>query len=188
VGPERSHELEVTVRPQGASGAPQTIRGAYTHRPWLASWDPVKRGARRAARPVAIGAGVLLLLAFILLADVPGRVVGGAGAAGHAVSVTAARAWAAAPLPGRNAAAAPKAVHDCALDGRFAGFTPTEAPLIGTCASRVDSDPFGNAIQYTTNGVLYWLKTTDSVYFFAGDSVYVLVDGRFRRLNGSGRR
>ena len=188
VGPERTYQFDVAVRPQEASGEPQMIAAQYTHHPWLASWDPVKRGARRAARPVAIGAGVLLLLAFIFLADVPGRIVAGTGAAGHAVGATAARAWSALPLPGRSAAAAPKAARDCKLDQRVSGFTPAEAPLVGDCASRADSDPFGNAIQYTNKGVLYWLKSTDSVYFFAGDSVYVLVDGRFRLLNGSGHR
>jgi hypothetical protein len=75
----------------------------------------------------------------------------------------------------------------CDLDGRFAGFFPSEAPLIGECATGAAPDPLGNAQQLTTKGVLYWLKESDTVYFFTGENVYVLIDGRFRLLRGSGR-
>jgi hypothetical protein len=59
--------------------------------------------------------------------------------------------------------------------------------LIGECATGAAADPLGNAQQLTTKGVLYWLKESDTVYFFTGENVYVLIDGRFRVLRGPGR-
>jgi hypothetical protein len=188
VGPERTYDFTVTARPREARGEPQTVSGRYTHRPWLKSWAPLRQAQQRAARPVLIGVGVLLVIVLALWWNVPGRVVDAAqavgGATGRTVGATA--AWVGSLIPGRGKAPSLKP-GACNLDDRFVGFFPSEAPLIGECATGATPDPLGNAQQLTTRGVLYWLKESDTVYFFAGENVYVLIDGRLRRLRGSGQ-
>ncbi len=188
VGPEQAYAFSITVRPQDARGEPQTISGRYLHRPWIASWEPVRTATRRFARPAGIVLLALGLLLLLLLAHVPARIAGGMRAAGQATGQAASQLAAALPLPGRHSPEEPRAAKQCTLDPRVAGFSEADAPLVGQCASSMAIDRFGNGVQNTTNGVLFWLKASDTVYFFSGDSVYVLIDGRFRLLRGSGRR
>jgi hypothetical protein len=48
-------------------------------------------------------------------------------------------------------------------------------------------DDFGNGVQYSQKGVLFWLKESNTVYLFTGDSVYAYVQDKPRLLDGSGR-
>ena len=47
-------------------------------------------------------------------------------------------------------------------------------------------DEFGNGLQYTKKGAMFWLKASNTVYFFTGDSVYAYVQDKPHLLDGSG--
>jgi hypothetical protein len=55
------------------------------------------------------------------------------------------------------------------------------------CTTDAAYDSFGNGVQYSTVGVMWWLKASNTVYLFRGDSVYLFVEGKPRLLDGSGR-
>ena len=81
-----------------------------------------------------------------------------------------------------------------ALDSRcdfglgFKDFAEQDRPLVGTCISRVGYDRFGNGLQYTDRGVLFWQKESNTVFFFLADSVWTNLEGKPQLLHGSGRR
>ncbi|HET7768419.1 MAG TPA: hypothetical protein VFN74_06550 [Chloroflexota bacterium] len=69
IGPDRSYTVQLTARPQEARGLPQTISAQYTHRPYLASWDPVMSFLRIAG----IIAVVLIILWFLFVSPFGGE-------------------------------------------------------------------------------------------------------------------
>ncbi len=55
--------------------------------------------------------------------------------------------------------------------------------LIGECRSNELADAFGNTRQFTTKGVLFWLKASQTVYYFTEDRLYVFDNGQLRLLD-----
>jgi hypothetical protein len=41
-------------------------------------------------------------------------------------------------------------------------------------------------MQWTTTGMLLWLKASNTVYFVERDNVYSYVDGKLKLLDGAG--
>jgi hypothetical protein len=83
--------------------------------------------------------------------------------------------------------APPVETADCAFTAGFKDFADAESRLVGACTSNVRYDAFGNGLQYTSRGVLFWLKGSNTVYLMLDDSVYAFVGGHARLLDGSGR-
>jgi hypothetical protein len=81
----------------------------------------------------------------------------------------------------------PQPNAQCAFDFGFKEFADAEPAMVGACTSNVSYDDFGNGVQYAQKGVLFWLKESNTVYLFTGDSVYAYVQGKPRLLDGSGR-
>jgi hypothetical protein len=75
----------------------------------------------------------------------------------------------------------------CQFEFGFKEFADAEPKLIGECSSPVVYDKFGNGAQYTRNGLLFWQKQSNTVYFFQGDSLWAHVQGHTQLLYGSGR-
>ncbi len=81
----------------------------------------------------------------------------------------------------------PPLAADCSFQFGFKEFADAEAAMVGPCTTNVVYDDYGNGLQYTKKGVLFWLKESNTVYLFTGDSVYAYVQGKPRLLDGSGR-
>ena len=62
-------------------------------------------------------------------------------------------------------------------------FTSTQGGGPAETSTGPIADGFGNARQYTTNGVLFWQKTTGTVFYFANDKLYVFDDKQIRLLD-----
>jgi hypothetical protein len=78
----------------------------------------------------------------------------------------------------------PKPNQDCTLASPFRDYAVSSPQLIGACTSDVDYDGFGNALQFTANGVLFWQREANTVYFFTGSSVYAFIQGKSELLHG----
>jgi hypothetical protein len=202
VGPERRGTFTVTARPLDARGEPETAYGQFTHRPWMESWGSLltpfrflaRRLGRVGLRPLLYGAGITLVLGVIVFGPLLPLLRSGLQLLTKgAPVVTLPRPsgwsdfprrlpWPPWPLGGTGPSA-------CALDGRFVGFLETEAAMVGECAEPPATDRTGNFVrQMTTTGELFWQRDSGLVYLFTGDSAYLLVDGRFTLLHGSGAR
>jgi hypothetical protein len=81
----------------------------------------------------------------------------------------------------------PQPTAQCSYQFGFKEFADAEPAMVGACTSNVAYDDFGNGVQYVQKGVLFWLKESNTVYLFTGDSVYAYVQGKPRLIDGSGR-
>jgi hypothetical protein len=185
VGQERSYQFTVTARPIDARGQNQTVSGEFTHRPLFESWAPV-----RTAALWIVGALVLLFIISIVVPEGFSRELG------FRTQVAWARACGSVlyriPVIGFRLNCAPGNLP--AMDSRcdfglgFKEFAESDEQLVGGCISRAVYDRFGNALQYTDKGVLFWQKDSNTVYYFHGDSVFANLEGKPQLLQGSGRR
>jgi hypothetical protein len=181
VGPDQSHDFTIAVRPVDARGEPQTQRGQFTHHPLF--------------RSLRVGGllKVLAVLLVLLLLFVVAFSTGFAEEFGHRTQVAAGQLCGslyrvpvlggACPAPG----SAPETNAACTFTGGFKEFADAEGALVGACTSDVRYDGYGNGIQYTTKGVLFWLKASNTTYLFMNDSLYAFVQGKAKLLDGSGR-
>jgi len=181
VGPDRAYEFSVAARPLDARGEPQTVAGQFTH-------HPLFRSLRIGGLLKLVAVIVVLLLLFILAFS-----TGLADEFGHRTQVAAGQLCGSlyrVPVLGRGCpqpGALPKEAANCVFTEGFKEFADAESGMVGTCTSDVQYDGFGNGIQYTTKGVLFWLKASNTTYLFSGDSVYAFVQGKARLIDGSGR-
>jgi hypothetical protein len=67
-------------------------------------------------------------------------------------------------------------------------FYKLDKDLVGECRTNEVADAFGNTRQVTTNGVLFWLKASQSVYFLTGDKLYVFENAQVRLLDSPEKR
>ena len=77
---------------------------------------------------------------------------------------------------------------NCSFAAGFKELHDAEAALVGGCTTNVRYDEFGNGVQYTEKGVLFWLKGSNTSYFMIDDSVYAYVRGKVQLIDGSGRQ
>jgi hypothetical protein len=179
VGPPRSYDFTISVRPLDARGEPQTIAGQFTHQPLFRTL------------PILPVLKWLLILAVLLALLVAAFATGTAQEFGRRTAIVKAEGCshlADVPLLGSlcgPGVAAPD--KGCSFEFGFQEFAAAEPQMVGACTTNVVYDKFGNGLQYTQKGVLFWLKESNTVYFFSGDSVYVFVQGKTRLIDGSGR-
>ena len=170
-GASKNYDFTVTVIPQGARGEPKALNGSLLHRPLISSWTPALRGLK------TLVVLILLLTGFGFLLQFGGGVYGyqrgitqlierakemGGGFMGSPNTGT--------PKPSTSQAPAYvegfKVAHDA------------QPQLVGDPVENQSHDSAGNAYQNTTKGTLFWLKSTNVVYFFTTEEVYVFRDGR----------
>jgi hypothetical protein len=181
VGPEQSYDFTITARPVDARGEPQSISGQFTHKPMFRSlpiWPVLKW--------VLIALAVLAIVVVLFSLGIPqefGRraEVASAQMCGNLRSVPV--IGGACPRPSQL----PPPDSNCSFQFGFKEFADAEAAMVGPCTTNVIYDEYGNGLQYTKKGVLFWLKESNTVYLFTGDSVYAFVEGKPRLLDGSGR-
>jgi hypothetical protein len=182
VGPEQSYDFIITARPVDARGEPQQVSAQFTHKPLfrtLPIWPVLKW--------VLIALAALAVLVVLFVLGIPqefGRRTEIAMAQSCGTLRTVPVLGAA--CPGRPSQLPPLA-SDCSFQFGFKEFADAESAMVGPCTTNVVYDDKGNGLQYTKNGMLYWLKDSNTVYLFTGDSVYAYVQGKPRLLDGSGR-
>ncbi|HEX8967413.1 MAG TPA: hypothetical protein VF937_06010 [Chloroflexota bacterium] len=181
IGPEQSYDFTISARPLDARGEPQAVSGQFTHKPLfraLPIWGIVKW--------VLIALAALAIIIVLFAVGIPqefGRrtQVATAQACGSLRNVPV--LGAACPRPREL----PPLAADCNYQFGFKEFSDAEPDMVGACTTNVIYDDYGNGLQYSKKGVLFWLKESNTVYFFTGDSVYAYVQGKPRLLDGSGR-
>ena len=182
IGPERSYDFTITARPTDARGDSQMASGQLTHRPMfqaLPIWPILK----------------WLLIALVLIAVVIGLyALGIPQEFGRRAEVALAQSCGNVrnvPVVGglcpARSSQLPQPNAQCTFEFGFKEFADAEPAMVGACTSNVAYDDFGNGVQYAQKGVLFWLKESNTVYLFTGDSVYAYVQGKPRLLDGSGR-
>ena len=82
--------------------------------------------------------------------------------------------------------ASEKTTDRCSFEFGFKDYAEAEPKLVGECTSGVYYDGFGNGVQYTRAGMLFWQKDSNTVYFFRGSSVWAYIQGHSQLLYGSG--
>jgi hypothetical protein len=184
VGENERHEFTVTARPVSARGEPQAVGGEYTYRPWVRSWGPFVR----IAGWVLIA--LVVCLAFLAVRDMPfGFEFGRRLAIFRGMACGVIRSV---PVVGGMLRCPsniiPRESATCDLQFGFRQAAEVDPTLVGKCITGVGYDRFGNGLQYTDRGVLFWQKDSNTVYFFTGDSVFAFLEGRAQQLHGSPRR
>jgi hypothetical protein len=167
IGQQRSYDFSVSARPDEATVAPQSVAGQFTYRPALRSWAPI--------RNTVLGVVGVVVALMVILAVLPAGIAGSVGVVRVMCGIPVIGA-----LCGRPAEVA------CTYDQGFLAFAETESQLIGQCVTPALDDPHGNVRQYTRNGVLFWQRATNEVFFFGGDSVWGFIGQKATLLHGSG--
>jgi len=174
-GPVKAFDFAVTVAPQGARGDVKTINGSLVHRPLLTSWAPIKIIIKTIVVLAILGGGSMYALRL------------GGGISGYQMGLG--KLWnqavefvSGSPGPSRSAKDGPlvytegfKTMHDA------------EPELVGDPVENVTYDGAGNGYQNSKNGTLFWLKATNTVYFFTRDAVYVFRDNRSQVIDRAGK-
>jgi hypothetical protein len=181
VGPEHSYEFTISARPVDTRGEPQVVSGQFTHKPLfqtLPIW-PILRW-------VLLGLVVLAVIIVLFALGIPQEF-------GRRTQVAAAQACGSlrtVPVLGGmcpRPQELPPLASDCTFQFGFKEFAEAETDMVSQCTTNVIYDDYGNGLQYTKKGVMFWLKESNTVYFFTGDSVYAYVQGKPHLLDGSGR-
>jgi hypothetical protein len=182
IGAERQYDFIVTARPQDARGEPQTVPGQFVYKPLFATWAPILRLIQLLLLAAILFVAADFLVSTGVAQQLPRRV--------RVASAQAYRGFCQLPFvkgfcPASAIAAQPEPAEDlCFYDFGFKDFFDAEPALVGGCETDVAYDGFGNAIQYTKNGMMFWLKNNNTVYFFTNDSLYAHIDEKTRLLDG----
>lgn len=186
IGAEKFFDFIITSRPQDARGEPQAVTAQYAFRPRFASWGPI-----RTAVQLLLVAAILFVIADFAVStgvarQLPFRMrVASAQFFKSVCSNDLVKGF----CPASAIAAKPEPDPEaCNYDFGFKEFFDAEQALIGPCATAVDYDGFGNGLQYTKNGLMVWVKASNTVYYFGGDSIYAYVDQQTRLLDGPGKK
>jgi hypothetical protein len=180
VGAEHTFNFAVTARPQSVGPEPQTAPAQFTHKPWLRSWAPLRTVAF-----VVVGLAIVLVVLSVLVSvDVPEKFPGRFQVALAVLRGSACGVPALAGIcPPDALAAVPEIDEHCSYSPPFQDYVDADSTLIGACRSRVGYDGFGNGMQFSANGVLFWQKNSDTVYFLNTDSAYALLQQKSQLLH-----
>ena len=180
IGPEKRYDFTVTARPASSTGQPQTVSGQFTHRPWLESWAPIRNTVILLVVVLALLFGIGIVIESGIWPEFSRRAqVAGGAVRGFIVRIPALGAL----LP-FTPDAEPRPDRNCRLTLGFKDFADANPGLVGTCVTRVAYDGYGNAKQYTTNGVLFWVRATNTVYFFRDDCLFAFIDEKTQVMHG----
>jgi hypothetical protein len=167
VGAPRAYEFTVVARPQDARGEPQTVSGQYTHKPFMASWSPMRNLAWFMMFFFVLFVIWNVAMATGVVAEFPRRMQTASGVVGAGFCRL--------PLLGRlcrqpTLAAQPLAVQspECVFELGFREYVDQRPDAVGDCTENASYDVLGNALQHTEHGTLMWFKATNVVYFYDG--------------------
>jgi hypothetical protein len=76
--------------------------------------------------------------------------------------------------------------NGCKFEFGFKELAEAEPKLVDKCTSKVYYDHFGNGVQYTKTGILFWQKESNTIYFYRGSSIWGFIQGHSQLLYGSG--
>ncbi len=186
LGPERTYGFKISAKPQDARGEVQTVEAEYTHRPLFTSWKPVRRVMGFVVLLLFIGFVITILSSVGVFGELPRRMA----IAGAQVKTAACRVPVLDRLCPADVVVAkpePAAPEACKFEYGFKDFADAEPKMVGNCTSYVAYDGFGNGLQWTEYGVLFWLKASNTVYYFVGDRVYAQVDNQTKLVDAPGR-
>jgi hypothetical protein len=182
-GQDATHAFTVNARPDGSRGEPQTVQGSYVYQPFMKSLAWLRKLVIALVVILLLLVGINYLLATDLSRLFPQRLQVARGQ----VCGTVSRVPGLGGLLCRSGpAAAPVVNAACAFDQGFEEFATSEKQLVGACTTDVAYDGFGNGLQYTKNGVLFWNKASNTVYFFRDKTLYVRIAEKTRVLDGPG--
>jgi len=182
IGPEQSYDFTLSARPIDARGEPQVVAGQFTHKPLFRKL-PVGGLVKFAAIALVLLIGLIVLFATGIPEQFPQRMAVASGT----MCGTLYRVPVLNGMCSDGPAARPLPLDSCTFDFGFKEFADNESRLVGECTTNVAYDGFGNGIQYTKNGVLFWSKASNTVYLFSEGSVYGFIQGKARLLDGTGR-
>ena len=186
VGREKAYSFSITARPLDAAGDPQTVSAQFTYRPMFASLAPLRAFGIVAVIAIALLAIVAVVVSSGFVQGAPQRVSLAMGSLkGAACNVPIVGGLCPREEPSLAAQSLP-VEGPCVFEFGFKEFAQAEPKLIGDCTSNVAYDRFGNGVQYTKLGTLFWQKESNTVYFFRGDSLWAYIQGRSQLLRGSG--
>ncbi|MDQ1249175.1 MAG: hypothetical protein QG597_3549 [Actinomycetota bacterium] len=176
MGRTQGYDFTVTVAPQGARGDPRTLNGSFVHQPLLPSWAPI------------LGLIKTLVVVALLAAGVSGALFLGGGVTGYQIGLSrlvqqATSMFSGAPAPTKTATSQPTTGDALVYLGGFKELHDAESQLVGDPIENVTYDSTGNGYQNSKNGTLFWLKSTNTVYFFTAEAVYVFRDGRNQTID-----
>lgn len=183
VGPDHRYELTVTARPQAGSGDPKTVTAQYTHHPLFESWAPVWKAIVAVVVVLALLVGAGIVVESGVMPEFSRRVQSGSGMMRGA----SARIPGLGPLLRLSPDAEPRPDPNCRLTLDFQQLAEASGELVGTCVTRAAYDGFGNASQYTTNGVLFWARASNTPYFLKDECLYAFVEGKTEVMHGPDR-
>ncbi|MBI4491818.1 MAG: hypothetical protein HY690_03385 [Chloroflexi bacterium] len=197
VAPDETYSFTVSARPEGSDDEPKEVTAQYTFRALLPSWAPLQR---LAVIGVVIVVGLVAVDALVstgVATEFPRRVeIAGARIQTAVCGVPVfdrvcglqapPRAPVVAtpipqPTPQPTLAPAPTP-GPCAFQFGFKDFMDAARDLVGACVTDVSYDSFGNALQHTSKGVLFWQKSTNSVYFFTENQLYLFANGVVQKV------
>jgi hypothetical protein len=176
VGPPQTYRFTIHAKPRDARGGTQFSSAEFIHKPLfrgLPIWPVIKFTV------------ISLVAAAVLVALVAAGVPQQLETHWHIVVVEGCSHLSETPVLGSLCSK----IGPCEFlpNSGFEAVHASDPKRIGACTTYEAHDAhFGNGIQYTDNGVLYWVQASNSVYFFTGHSVYVLQDSQLHLIEGSG--
>jgi hypothetical protein len=160
VGAEKAYDFTVTAKPQDAGGEPQTVAAQFTHKPLFGSWSPLFTLGKIAVVCILLIGLVGMLASLRVIDKAPQGIASGfASVAGffcNAPLIDRMCGEKTDPVKRGNDQAIASGGKGCAYEFGFKEFAEAEPALVGDCASNVYYDHFGNGVQYSKDGMLFW--------------------------------
>jgi hypothetical protein len=179
VGRDHAYNFQILagLLDSNAQGAEATAQ--FTHHPYIGGWAPIIKGLFALVALVIVGVALRVISLTNLPPQLAGHVkVSLAQTLGNTCTVQQLLEFCSV----ERFAAEPSMTLDCTFDQPFEEFVGAQAALIGECRSESAYDGFGNGLQYSANGVLFWQKDSNTVYFFTGPRVYAYLAGKSELL------
>jgi hypothetical protein len=180
-GPPKPYDFTVTVAPQGARGDVKAVNGTFLHRPLLRSWRPLT------------GLFKTIIILALLAAGFGFALNLGGGVSGYQRGITKLWEQARGLVAGESATqTGSQGGTQTTTSGGIPTFTggfrimhDADPQLVGDPLENAHYDMSGNGYQNTKSGTLFWLKETNTVYFFGKEGLYVYRDGRTRMIDAA---
>jgi hypothetical protein len=178
LGPPRTFRFTIHAKPRDVRGGTQFSSAEFTHKPLFRSlpiWPVIKFTV------------ITLLLAGLLVGLLAANVPQQLGLRLHLVAVEACSHLSETPVLGSMCQSIIGPRCEFLPNSGFEAAHNSQASKIGDCTTNeLHDEHFGNGLQYTDSGVLYWVHDSNTVYFFKDHNAYVFQDGQLRLIDGPG--